>query len=77
MARIVEHLSVAALEARTRGAQDGTEARHTQAIRLLAQGRTCLEVAEVLAFALRWVTEVMVNGGTSRSRAPWQRDSGR
>jgi transposase len=32
-----------------------TEARHLQAIRLLAQGRTVLEVAEVLAFVPRWV----------------------
>jgi hypothetical protein len=49
MARIVEHLSVAELEGRYRTARDATEARHTQAIWLLAQGRTFLEVAEVLA----------------------------
>jgi hypothetical protein len=42
MARIVDHLSVEQLEA-----------RHTQAIWLLAQGRTFLEMAEVLAFAPR------------------------
>ena len=51
MARIVGHLSVAELEARYRAARDGTEARHVQAIWLLAQGRTVLAVAEVLAFA--------------------------
>src|SRR5918998_2796555 len=39
MARIVEHLPVAELEARYRAARDATEARHYQAIRLLAQGR--------------------------------------
>src|SRR5215218_11338718 len=55
MARIVEHLSVAELEARYRAARDVTEARHFQAIWLLAQGRTFLEAAEVLAFAPRWV----------------------
>ena len=55
MARIVEHLPVAELEARYRAAQDVTEARHLQAIWLLAQGRTFLEVAEVLAFVPRWV----------------------
>ena len=55
MARIVEHLPVAELEARYRAAQDVTEARHLQAIWLLAQGRTVLEVAEVLAFVPRWV----------------------
>ena len=55
MARIVEHLPVEELEARYRAARDATEARHLQAIWLLAQGRTVLEVAEVLAFVPRWV----------------------
>src|SRR5918992_770949 len=55
VARIVEHLSVKELEARYRAARDVTEARHAQAIWLLAQGRTVLEVAEVLAFAPRWM----------------------
>jgi transposase len=58
MARIVEHLPVEALEARYRAARDATEARHFQAIWLLAQGRTVLEVAEVLAFVPRWVEEL-------------------
>ncbi len=58
MARIVGHLSVAELEARYRAARDVTEARHFQAIWLLAQGRTFLEVAEVLAFVPRWVEEL-------------------
>src|SRR5919205_2575010 len=58
MARIVEHLSVAELEARYRAAREVTEARHFQAIWLLAQGRTFLEVAEVLALAPRWVEEL-------------------
>jgi Winged helix-turn helix len=58
MARIVEHLPVAELEARYRAARDATEARHFQAIWLLAQGRTFLEVAEVLAFVPRWVEEL-------------------
>ena len=47
MARIVEHLPIEELEARYRAARDVTEARHYQAIWLLAQGRTVLEVAEV------------------------------
>ena len=55
MARIVEHLPVAELEARYRAARGVTEARHYQAIWLLAQGRTFLEVAEVPAFVRRWV----------------------
>jgi transposase len=58
MARIVGHLSVEALEARYRAARDVTEARHFQAIWLLAQGRTVLEVSEVLAFVPRWVTQL-------------------
>ncbi len=58
MARIVEHLSVAELEERYRAARDVTEARHIQAIWLLAQGRSVLDVAGVLAFAPRWVEEL-------------------
>ena len=50
MARIVGHLPVEELEARYRAARDATEARRYQAIWLLAQGRTVLEVSEVLAF---------------------------
>jgi transposase len=58
MARIIDHLPVEELEARYRAARDATEARHFQAIRLLAQGRTFLEVAEVLAFVPRWVEQL-------------------
>jgi transposase len=58
MARIVGHLPIEELEARYRAARDVMEARHYQAIWLLAQGRTVLEVAEVLAFVPRWVTQL-------------------
>src|ERR687893_2282521 len=58
MARIVDHLPLEELEARYRAARDATEARHIQAIWLLAQGRTFLEVAEVLAFVPRWVEQL-------------------
>src|SRR4028119_893444 len=58
MARIVDHLPVQELEARYRASHDATEARHLQAIWLLAQGRTVLEVAEVLALVPRWVTQL-------------------
>ena len=58
VARIVGHLPVEELEARYRAARDATEARHFQAIWLLAQGRTVLEVSEVLAFVPRWVEEL-------------------
>ncbi len=48
MARIVEHPPAEALEARFRAARDATEARHYQAIWLLAQGRTVLELTEAI-----------------------------
>ena len=65
MARIVGHLPVEELEARYRAARDVTEARHSQAIWLLAQGRTVLEVAEVLAFVPRWVEELAARHNAS------------
>ena len=58
MARIVDHLPLDELETRYRAARDATEARHIQAVWLLAQGRTVLEVAEVLAFVPRWVEQL-------------------
>ena len=58
MAHIVGHLSLRQLEARYRASQDATEARRLQAIWPLAQGRTFLEVAEVLAFVPRWVEQL-------------------
>src|SRR5215217_163692 len=69
MARIVGHLPVAELEARYRAARDATEARHFQAIRLLAQGRTFLEVAEVLAFVPRWVEQLAARYNASGPEA--------
>jgi transposase len=68
MARIAGHLSVAELEARYRAAQDVTEARHFQAIWLLAQGRTVREVSEVLAFVPRWVGDAA--GGALQRLGP-------
>jgi len=58
MTRIVEHLPVEELGRLYRAARDATEARHFQAIWLLAQGRAVLDVAGVLAFAPRWVEEL-------------------
>ena len=69
MARIVGHLSVAELEARYRAARDVTEARHLQAIWLLAQGRTVPEVAEVLACVPRWVTQLAARYNASGPEA--------
>ena len=69
MARIAGHLSVEELEARYRAAPDVTEARHFQAIWLLAQGRTVLEVSEVLAFVPRWVTQLAARYNASGPEA--------
>ena len=68
MARIVDHLPLEELEARYRVARDVTEARHTQAIWLLARGRTVLEVAQVLAFAPRRVEELAARYDASGPR---------
>src|SRR4028118_1235749 len=45
MARIVEHLPVEELEARYRASHDATEARHLQAVWLLAPGGAAAEGA--------------------------------
>jgi transposase len=79
MAHIVEHLSLEELEARYRGSQDATEARHLQTIWLLAQGRTVLEVAEVLAFVPRWVEQLAAryNAGGAEALGDQRRRNGR
>ena len=65
MARIVDHLPLEELAARYRAALEATEARHYQAIWLLAQGRTFLVVAQVLAF-------IALGGGTGGAlQRPW------
>ena len=75
MTRIIEHLSVAELEQRYRAAQDATEARHTQAIWLLAQGRGVLDVAGVLAFAPRWVEQLAARYN-AQVPTPWATSDG-
>jgi transposase len=58
MATIAPHLTVEELGRRFRAAGTPTEARHVQAIWLLARGRTFVEVAEVVALSARWVEEL-------------------
>jgi len=58
MARIAWHLSIEELEERFRTASDAVEAKHAQAIWLLAKGWTLAAVAETLSFARRWVEEL-------------------
>ncbi len=69
MAHIVEHLSLRQLETRYCVSHDATEARHLQAVWLLAQGRTVLEVAEVLAFVPRWVEQLAARYNASGPEA--------
>jgi transposase len=59
MAQVVGHLSLEELQAGYRGSGDATLARHFQVIWLLAQGRTCAEVAKLTSFALRWVEQLL------------------
>ena len=59
MARVVEHLSVAELQAGYRGSKAATLARHYQVIWLLAQGRTVGETARLTGFVPRWVEELL------------------
>jgi hypothetical protein len=77
--RIIEHLPVEELERRYRATRDVTEARHTQAVWLLAQGRTVLDVAGVLAFAPRWVEALAArhNAHGPAALGDWRRHNGR
>ena len=57
--QVVGHLSVAELQAGRRGSKDATLARHYQVIWLLAEGRSCAEVARLTSFVRRWVEELL------------------
>jgi transposase len=59
MAGLVDHLSVAELEARYEASEDVTSSRHFQAIFLLAKGHSTREVAEITSFGLRWIEHLM------------------
>jgi transposase len=58
MATVADHLNVDELEARYRASVDVREARHFQAIWLLAKGRTVREVSETTSFGERWIDQV-------------------
>ncbi len=53
MAKVAEHLSLAELQAGYRTSGDARLARHYQVIWLLAQGRSCAEVAPLTSLARR------------------------
>lgn len=59
MARVWDHLSVVELEQRFVNCAEPVEARHTQAIWLLAQGRTVSEVSKLTAFGERWIQQLL------------------
>ena len=60
MVQVSDHLGVAELQARWRESKDATLARHYQVIWLLAEGRSCAEVARLTGFVRRWVEELLV-----------------
>jgi transposase len=59
MVQVADHLSVAELQAGWRASRDATLARHYQVIWLLAEGRSCAEVARLTGFVRRWVEELV------------------
>ena len=59
MAEVAEHLSLAELQAGYRTSGEARLARHYQVIWLLAQGRSCAEVAQLTSLARRWVEQLL------------------
>ena len=59
MAEVAGHLSLAELQAGHRDSRAATLARHYQVIWLLAQGRSCAEVAQLTSLARRWVEQLL------------------
>lgn len=60
MVQVADHLGVTELQAGWRESKDVTLARHYQVIWLLAEGRSCAEVAQLTGFVRRWVEELVV-----------------
>ena len=59
MAEVAGHLSLAEVQAGYRDSRAATLARHYQVIWLLAQGRSCAEVAQLTSLARRWVEQLL------------------
>jgi transposase len=59
MAEVAGHLSLAELQAGYRTSGDAKLARHYQVIWLLAQGRSCADVAQLTSLARRWVEQLL------------------
>ncbi len=60
MTTVAAHLSVEALRERYVSSADACEARHFQAILLLAKGHSVGETAEVTSFGRRWIEQLIV-----------------
>jgi transposase len=60
MAKVAGHLSLAELQAGYRTSEEARLARHYQVIWLLAQGRSCAEVAQLTSLARRWIEQLLV-----------------
>ena len=77
MARVVDHLSVAELQAGYRGGGDATLARHYQTIWqtiwLLKQGRTIAETAALTSFARRWIEQLLARYNAFGPASPGDR----
>ena len=69
MARVADHLSISDLEQRFRSCKDPLEARHVQAIWLLAQGHTVGSTSKVTAFGQRWIEQLLERYNTSDPEA--------
>ena len=69
MAQVVDHLSVAELEARYEACEDVTSARHFQTIWLLAKGHSTREVAEITSFGQRWIEQLLERYNAVGARA--------
>ncbi|HRO13181.1 winged helix-turn-helix domain-containing protein, partial [Amaricoccus sp.] len=59
MAHVAGHLGIEELQEGYRSSDNVVLARHYQVIWLLAQGRSCSEVARLTSFALRWVEQLL------------------
>jgi len=59
MAEVAGHLNLAELQAGYRTSGDARLARHYQVIWLLAQGRSCADVAQLTSLARRWVEQLL------------------
>jgi hypothetical protein len=59
MTTIAAHSYIKMLRERCVAGADACEARHIQAIMLLAKGHSLGEVAEVTAFGRRWIEQLV------------------